>query len=422
MTPSKVLCLIAGVDHDTISTCPKTDQLWASHLGLALTLSFLVVSGITYHATSYIIESVPIRCIAALVIALTVLMFDRALFQSDWFFQPVRSSLRNEPLRWIRIVFRLGISFCLSFALALFLELAIFSDTITERLQQEFRTANASLFQRMADNQARLEHQIVERSEHVRELESGLSNMESDSGEPATKRSQAKLLELGEAIAGFEEDRNAELFGQQTREGQTGRAGQGAAYQFAQAQIDALTKQKRQVEAEAATYRATISDQRKQLGGQLDSARQELARLMEMRDASLLAYQRDLVEGSPEFQKQKDDPLARMAAYTELKSDPEQGPTIIFLSWLLRFAVMFLEVAPLAAKMLFGPPTVYATKIRTVLERERRQAESVLAQEDDSNYIGEDAAIADAEQNRKAQPLIRQLSATTPEKLHKTRG
>ena len=364
MTASKALCLIAGVDYRTISTCPDTDRLWATHLGLALLLSFLVVWGISFHATSYIIESVAIRCIAALVIALTVLMFDRALFQADWFSQPLGSGARTNPARWLWITLRLGISFCLSFVLALFLELAIFSDTITERLQEEFRGANAALFQEMADYQTRLDQQIAERSRHVRDVEDAVSKLEANGRQTELQGLQTRLLEIDEQIGGFEEDRNAELHGVQTRAGQTGRAGQGPAFRFAQAQIDRLTIQRGQIQAELVAIREANADDRFRLTTELDRARQELAQLTGSREATLLAYRSDLVEASPEFLRQKDDPLARMAAYTELKKDPKEGPTIIFLSWLLRFSVMFLEVAPLAAKMLFGPPTVYATKIR----------------------------------------------------------
>ena len=407
----RVLCFIAGVDYDTISTCPKTDQLWASHLGLALTLSFLVVFGITFHATSYIIAGVPIRCIAAFVIALTVLMFDRALFQSDWFFQPVLSAARTEPSRWLRIALRLGISFCLSFALALFLELAIFSDTIAERLQEEFRTANAFLFQEMADYQARMEQEVADRSEQVRELENALSKVEANSGQQVAQL-QAKLLALDEKIAVHVEDRNAERYGQQTRAGQTGRAGQGAAFRFAQAQINDLTDQKRQLQSQVAALRAADTGARERLKDQLDSARRDLSRLMETKDADLLGYRRNIVEDSPEFLKLKDDPLARMAAYTELKKDPKEGPSIIFLSWLLRFSVMFLEVVPLVAKMLFGPPTVYATKIRAVLGRERQRAEEGAVSDEERREQATEEIVKPGAAYNPVQPLRSQLDAS----------
>ena len=83
----RTLCHIAGVDRETLLTCPMTDRLWVAHLGFSLFLSFAVVFAITFHATGYVIADVWLRSIAALVVALTVVLFDRALYQSDWFSQ-----------------------------------------------------------------------------------------------------------------------------------------------------------------------------------------------------------------------------------------------------------------------------------------------------------------------------------------------
>ena len=76
---------IAGIDRETLATCPVTDKLWATHLGFSLCLSFIVILGITFHATGYVIQNIWMRLLTATVVALTVFMFDRALYQSDWF-------------------------------------------------------------------------------------------------------------------------------------------------------------------------------------------------------------------------------------------------------------------------------------------------------------------------------------------------
>ena len=46
-----------------------------------------MVLGISFHATGYMIADPWVRGGVSLVIALTVFMFDRALYQSDWFYQ-----------------------------------------------------------------------------------------------------------------------------------------------------------------------------------------------------------------------------------------------------------------------------------------------------------------------------------------------
>src|SRR3954452_20564549 len=83
----RLVCHIAGVDRATLSTCPMTDKLWVVHLGFSLLLSFVVVFAISFHATGYVITDPSLRTVAALVVALTVFLFDRALYQSDWFYQ-----------------------------------------------------------------------------------------------------------------------------------------------------------------------------------------------------------------------------------------------------------------------------------------------------------------------------------------------
>jgi hypothetical protein len=139
----RVLCLIAGIDRETLSSCPATDKIWATHLGFSLCLSFVAVLGISFHATGYVIADPWVRFAASMVIALTVFMFDCALYQSDWFSQGFfwlpDNRTGGKPLLWRfgRIAIRLGISFGLAWVIAVFLELAIFSDTIGDKIKRD---------------------------------------------------------------------------------------------------------------------------------------------------------------------------------------------------------------------------------------------------------------------------------------------
>jgi uncharacterized protein YlxW (UPF0749 family) len=378
MYPSRVLCLIAGVDYETLLKCPRTDRLWAAHLGFSLILSFLVVSAITYNATSYVVASPAMRVAVSVIVALTVFMFDRALYQADWFLQPSLEHSEWNAARALRIALRLGISLCLSFALAMFLELAIFADTITEKLQEDFRRANAALFQKAKDFETSLEEQLVGSKEALAQAEDSLMAIER--GElPATVRlneMQETLLRVTQQISLFEEDKNAELFGQKTRSGQTGIAGRGPAYQFAEAQIQGLGSRVDQLENSIADLRGEETRARNSAEGRVKDLRAEVADLVAARPGSAASFRQDVVEGSPEFQKQRNDPLARMEAYAELKRDPERGTAIVLFSWLVLLFVSFLEVVPVAAKMLFCPPSVYGSIIKAQTQRERRDAEA----------------------------------------------
>ena len=101
--------LIAATDEDVIGDCPKADQIWAVHIGCMLCLTFVVLFVITYLSFDYIgatsmsfdettnkisfgkvnrnWQTISIGMILALVIALIVTLFDRAIYQSDWFYQ-----------------------------------------------------------------------------------------------------------------------------------------------------------------------------------------------------------------------------------------------------------------------------------------------------------------------------------------------
>jgi hypothetical protein len=192
------------------------------------------------------------------------------------------------------------------------------------------------------------------------------------------RQAEARLLALRQVRTRFEEDRNAELFGRRTRANQTGVAGRGPAYYFADAQINSLNEQEQTVAALIETLRASETTERAKLETQVSSLRHEVNELVASRAAKAAAFRQTLVEGALDFQEQKNDPLARMAAYAELKQDPEQGTSIILFSWLVRLFVSFLEVVPVAAKMLFCPPSVYGSLIKAEVLRERRRAERII--------------------------------------------
>ena len=63
-----------------------------------------------------------------------------------------------------------------------------------------------------------------------------------------------------------------------------------------------------------------------------------------------------------------------MTAPEELQTDPKDGATIIWFSWMTKLLVIFLEVVPVVAKMFFSPPSVYAARIGDQIEREGARA------------------------------------------------
>jgi hypothetical protein len=421
---------IAGVDRATLATCPVTDKVWAAHLGFSLVLSFTVVLGISFHATGYVIADPWVRLLAAIVVALTVFMFDRALYQSDWFYQGILqrgfdpANPDDRPDRWrplrrfFRITIRLTISFALAWIIAVFLELAIFSDTISEKVKRDHLAGNQPIFQKIEGYEAQLDREIEQRRQQLVAAEA-LYRRELGTAQPPEAAPPAQLDELEQQIkgldaqeqelrgelrqlqgkiTGYAEEMNAEEVGRKLNPNSSGRAGAGPRYTFAKQQRDVYTAQRAERErelrelaarreelrstqgriaADAAARRnqarEAVASQRGALEAQVDVARRELAALEAARLAKVAEFRSQALAAS-DFQKLKDDPLSRMTAYQELKSDPKDGATITLFSWMTKFLVIFLEIVPVVAKMFFSPPSVYAARIQAMVFRGREEA------------------------------------------------
>jgi hypothetical protein len=423
----RALWAVAGIDRQALETCPATDKVWATHLGFSLLLSFTVVLGISLHATSYIIEQPAVRFLVATVIALTVFMFDRALYQSDWFSQGFlrhgyvdAESDTGSPAgrawwRFFRITVRLSISFGLAWMIALFLELAIFSDTITDKIKREHVTSNQPVFQKLNRYEAALDDEIALRRQTLATVEATYRNKLAEpipeAAPPQTvadrygpdlaaldkeeRELRAAVRDINASIASYSEEMNAEQRGQKLRSTNSGRAGTGPRYEFARQQREVFIEQRAQREKELAQLqsrreelraaerqlaaaasshftdqRANIERTRHDLEAQVETTRRELRELDSSRDAKLDTFRRQTLSSS-EFKKLRDDPLARMTAYQELKSDPIDGTTITLFSWMTKLLVIFLEIVPVVAKIFFSPPSVYAARIQVNVARAR---------------------------------------------------
>jgi hypothetical protein len=431
-----ILNFVAGVDRKTLESCPATDKMWAAHLGFSLCLSFVVVFGISFHATGYMIDDIGTRALAALVIALTVLMFDRALCQSDWFYQgsfwngnptPQSSTESQQSTsRFGRIAIRLGLSLGLAWVIAMFLELAIFSDTISDKIERDRIVANQPIFHKIEQYDAQLGAEVERRRAAVANLEGLLQaalnetpaadaaamarneNIEQQIkaliGREAELRAEQRQIE--QTVQRYAADMNAEELGQKNSPTNSGRPGAGPRYEFAKrqreiyqaqsvardaeigqlrAKSDELRVAQAKIAAEAEVSRdrerAAIVSKRDALQAQVNAGRAEIKQLEAERVASVEEFRRKAMAESY-FQEKKDkaDPLTRMAAYQELKNDPKDGSTFALFSWMTRFFIIFLEVVPVVAKIFFSPPSVYAAKIQSEVERERRRIELAAAE------------------------------------------
>jgi hypothetical protein len=407
-------------------------------------------------------------------------MFDRALYQSDWFYQGIfrqpgsvadrheRAELGQSARRFLRITIRLAISFGLAWIIALFLELAIFSDTISEKLKSDYVSANQPTFEKVQKYEAELDTEIAGRRSSLAALEELYRNeraatVGSESAPPAPwekeaeqqiraadeqiaaldareRELRAELRQIEEKITGYTVDMNAEQVGRRVNPNNSGRAGAGPLYEFAKRQREVYEAQRHAREGELAQLdarraelradqrlistdanarreqeRTAARNYRSELQSQLDAARSELRGLESTRLAKIDEFRRKEMAGS-EFQKQKDDPLARMRAYQELKSDPRDGGTIIWFSWMTKLLVIFLEVVPVVAKMFFSPPSAYAARIQAQVEREMVKARQESEAHDVPLVHEIDALWSKAREPAPAEPVARRgRSRSAPE-------
>jgi hypothetical protein len=370
--------------------------------------------------------------LVALVIALTVLMFDRALCQSDWFYQGalwtagsnVQSGeeARQSTWRFMRIAMRLALSFGLAWVIAMFLELAIFSGTISDKIERDRVAANQPIYQKITQYESQLDADLVRRRNAIAALETSMRERLAETPAPdvaALSRSddieqqirsladretelRGELRSINESVQRYTAEMNAEELGQKLSPTNSGRPGAGPRYEFAKRQKEAFEAQRNARTAEIAqlqakrdewrgaqasiaaqarvardTEQVAIQAKRDALQAQIDAARAELKQQEASLPERVEAFRRQQLSQSY-FQQKTDkvDPLTRMAAYQELKNDPKDGATIALFSWMTRFFIIFLEIVPVVAKIFFSPPSVYAAKIQAEVERERNRVET----------------------------------------------
>ncbi|MFC0242517.1 DUF4407 domain-containing protein [Rhodopseudomonas telluris] len=434
----RALGVIAGVDRKTLSTCPASDKLWAAHLGASLCLSFIVVVGVSFHATGYMIANVWTRLLVSGVIGLTVLMFDRALCQSDWFYQgtlwntaPIQSSseARQTAWRFVRVGIRLLMSFGLAWVIAMFLELAIFSGTINEKIEADRIAANQPIYAKIAQYEAGLNAEAARRQAGIDALEALHRDAltEVPPLEPALQSRtddidqqikalvareadvRADIAQIDRTIQRYIADMNAEEFGLKAAPGNSGRPGAGPRYEFARKQKEAFIAQRaareseiiqlhqkrddlRTTQAKIAGEAMVVRDQERlaikakadALQARIDAARADLKQFEASKAADIADFrQKALAESYYQDKKDRIDPLTRIAAYQELKNDPKDGVTMTLFSWMTRLFIIFLEIVPVVAKIFFSPPSVYAAKIQAQVERARQRIENNEDLDDD---------------------------------------
>ncbi len=406
-----------------LEDCPATDRVWAAQLGFSLLLNFVVVFGLAYYSIGYFLGEIYARLFVAFMVAAVVTTFDRALFQFDWFtvslLHEARGFDRDHSTSWRRLVafarpfwrlsFRLLISLAIAYTLSVFAELAVFDGAIRERMAVDNFSQNAPYRQRVADFEKGLDEKgtaqraVVSRLEgelavlqrgfasHIDQDEYDLLRRDSADARSRIATIDSTLTDNEKRIRALNEDIYAERYGLKDKPYRTGRPGCEAPSLCYNLVVtvreirDANDKLRR--EADTLRARATELDgkaselaKRRAEGEvvntrhkELETLRAELAAFEARRPALVADYEAQLRRDGV-YRPLRDDPIIRLGVMDELRHDPVRGSAFTQMSYLIKAFIAFLELAPVLAKILFAPPTVYSARIRTAVALGQRDA------------------------------------------------
>jgi hypothetical protein len=414
----RLFCRIAGVDPAALEECPVTDRIWAAHLGLALVLNFFVVFGLTLYSVGYFLPEVYSRVLVALVVAAVLMMFDRALFQFDWFtvamlhevreLYRTRKTLFQGVLAVARPIWRLSlrllISLAIAYTLSVFAEIAAFDGAIRERLTADNYDENQPFRDKLAVFEKGLDQKRAAYSERIARLDGEIASMQkgfvsrTEQDEYETLRRNAAdartriatlettLAENEKRIRDLNEDIYSERYGLKDKPYRTGRPGcePGSVcndlvltvkdtreanvalrndierlQRSAQEQDDkasALLKQRNAADA------AQIEAKRREI----ETLRGEAAAFETLRPALVSGYEAELKRDGT-WRPLRDDPMIRIRVLDELRQDPVRGSGISQMSYLIKAFIAFLELSPVLGKIFFAPPTVYSARVRAAV-------------------------------------------------------
>ena len=201
---------VAGIDEKLIRECPKADRIWATHIGYMLAATFIILITISYLSIDYFngtkivfdidtnmmkmeegeksILSIFAGLVIAFVVASIIFMFDRAVFQSDWFVQAPYGMpqdwlqlLQRSVEKVFRIAIRLSMSIAIAYALSTFLELRIYESQIIEVMQVNHLEKNKKIYSQIKQYAADVDKEIDKKTDERDMLREKLETMMSSS-------------------------------------------------------------------------------------------------------------------------------------------------------------------------------------------------------------------------------------------------
>lgn len=427
-----LLWRVAGVEPSIMKMCPGTDRVWAIQLGISLLFTFAFVFGLTFYSISYFIADPWGKLAASFLVASVVTLFDRALFQSDWFTVAAlseavapgapRRTFGAALLRWagltLRLVARLSISLVIAYTLSLFAEIAVFGPAITKKLKEEHAASILPLKQRLDAFDQKYQQDVATLQSEVARLKAEEARLAQPSQGWMTDSDQKRVVELDAQIDSaraeqaslkkqieqndaeikvLEDDIWAEENGKKTKPYHTGRKGCGPGSECVswrsrrvvlgnerQRNADALGRKQDEIAGYLRDRQAIFdrteqakTDRRSKMARDVQGAEEALRRFQDAHSGARASMVKQLEEQGLVWQP-PDDPIIRIRALHDLREDPGNASAVVQMSLLIKIFICFLEIAPVLAKMFFFPPTVYAALVKGMVVAGQAEAMRLL--------------------------------------------
>jgi hypothetical protein len=422
----RALCHLAGTDHHRIADCPLGDKQFSARTGLQLAISSIFLFVI--FASSLLIGfgedpiSDSIVIVMALVTGAVVLLVDIQIVQSDFYlhgFELTRDRRpKNGDFLWAKIrrpaavILRLGLSVTIAFAFATFFELRLFSSDIIRRINDDYRAANARLFQEV---RASYDAQVMQLSTDIANDDKALGDLTLQEAESRTKLfttsdtdpeigdlvQKLARLELAKETADIDVLRRGgdavnELNGVKETAAQSGSPGDGPRHRVAVARATLAREESIHLGQEIQDIQSRIAGLRDLRARELEHANSTLRRslskltdeintLRARRDAGVRKHDHaisereatilSIAQARPEYTPKIDGFLVRIEALEALKD----RPAVAWITFWTTLVIMMVEVSAVMSKVFFSTPTVYA--VRTALEFESMAAALVRSAE-----------------------------------------
>lgn len=425
------LCFVAGLDRNRLQRCSSSDRLMAVRTGLQLCFSglffFAVVVAAIFIGIGQDWLSDLIGVMLGVVIVGVIILFDSNIIAGDMFDQGyalatgrgigAQRTRFNHPMRLAKMLLRLCISYVFAVALTGYAEMRIYEPDINAALNQQYQTANATLFGNLAteydSNLKRFEGDINDRSKRLSSLRADLDALLKQETGQSVEQLQLKHLtdHLNDLVARKdalerqqfrrETDRNAEQFGVKETAEQSGRKGEGPLWHFAQVEAQlaestasALAARIGQVQQQIVTLQSDLpayeAQRKAHLEADLDSVSARIAAEQSALTAETADQKRALADRGgwiqqtartrPGYVPLKTGLIARAETFFALENKPAVSASV----WHTKLFIMVIDLAAVLSKLLFTPPSGYALltalDVEDMIDEEAKRRRSTAAQ------------------------------------------